>query len=156
MQVAFFKGRHPGIKGWLGVMTKWWTRGPYSHGELVIGYMPDGRAICWSSTYLDGGVRRALIALDPTDWDVMELDVTDAQREVAVQWFREREGQKYDVLGLFGFLWRHEEGDKDKWFCTEAVAEALGLPESWRKDPNSFAAELRGDVRAKQPITALA
>jgi hypothetical protein len=156
MKVALFKGRHPGIKGWLGVLTKWWTRGPYSHGELVIGEMTDGRSICWSSTYLDKGVRRALIQLDPADWDVLELDVTDAQRDAALQWFREHEGQGYDVLGLFDFVWRRGDGDKSKWFCTEAVAAALNLPEPWRKDPNTFAAELRGDVRAKQPISALA
>jgi hypothetical protein len=125
MKVAFFKGRHPGIKGWLGVMTKWWTDGPYSHAELVVGETPDGKSICWSSTYLDRGVRQS------------------AEQAAALAWFEQHAGEPYDVLGLLGFVWRREEGAKSKWFCSEAVAAALGWPEAWRFDPNTFAAILK-------------
>jgi uncharacterized protein YycO len=143
MKVAFFKGRHPGMKGWLGVMTKWWTEGPYSHAELVVGQTTDGKAICWSSTYLDGGVRRAELELDPADWDVFDLQTTPTQEAAALAWFAAHEGLPYDVRGLLGFVWRREEGDKAKWFCSEAVAAALGWPEAWRFDPNTFAAVIK-------------
>jgi uncharacterized protein YycO len=143
MKVAFFKGRHPGVKGWLGVMTKWWTDGPYSHCELVVGETPDGKSICWSSAYLDHGVRQVELELDPADWDVRELRLTSAEQTAALAWFEQHNGEPYDVLGLLGFVWRREEGDKNKWFCSEAVAAALGWPEAWRYDPNTFAAILK-------------
>jgi uncharacterized protein YycO len=143
MKVAFFKGRHPGVKGWLGVMTKWWTDGPYSHAELVVGETADGKSVCWSSTYLDKGVRRAELVLDPADWDVIEIRTTPAQEAAALAWFSQHEGEPYDTLGLLGFAWRHYEGEKDKWFCSEAVAAALGYREAWRYDPNTFAAILQ-------------
>jgi uncharacterized protein YycO len=140
MQVAFYKGRHPGIAGWLGVATKWWTRGPYSHGELIVAREGD-TAVCWSSTYLDHGVRRAVVTLDD-NWDVFDVPTTPAQEAAALAWFEAHAGQPYDVAGLFGFAFRHYEGEKSKWFCTEAVAEALGLRDSWRYDPNTLAAVL--------------
>jgi len=139
MKIAFFKGRHPGIKGWLGVMTKWWTRGPYSHCELVVSEQ-DGTATCWSSAYLDHGVRKATVVLDPADWDVIDIRTEPAQEAAALAWFEQHNGEPYDVAGLFGFVFRHLEGVKGKWFCSESVAEALGYPESWRYDPNTFAA----------------
>ncbi|MFP3609166.1 hypothetical protein SB778_03515 [Paraburkholderia sp. SIMBA_050] len=141
MKVAFFKGRHPGIKGWLGVLTKWWTRGPYSHAELVMAY-ESGMAVCWSSAYLDKGVRRTVIKLDPADWDIVEIPTTSEQEATAIAWFEAHVGQPYDIAGLFGFVFRHLEGEKGKWFCSEALAEALGYAESWRYDPNTFAAVL--------------
>jgi hypothetical protein len=150
MKVAFFKGRHPGVKGWLGVATKWWTDGPYSHAELVVGQTADGKSVCWSSTYLDGGVRRAELVLDPADWDVFEIRVTPAQASAALAWFEQHKGQAYDTLGLLGFAWRHYEGDKDKWFCSEAVAAALGYRDAWRYDPNTFAAVIQSSVAPAQ------
>jgi uncharacterized protein YycO len=155
MKIAFFKGRHPGIKGWLGVLTKWWTRGAYSHCELVTGYEND-MAVCWSSAYLDKGVRRTVISLDPADWDVIDIATTPEQETAAVAWFEAHAGQPYDVAGLFGFVFRHYEGEKGEWFCSESVAEALGYAESWRYDPNTFAAVVTHDVVATIPQTALA
>lgn len=143
MKVAFFKGRHPGLKGWLGVLTKWWTVGPYSHCELVVEGPVYGKSLCWSSAYLDHGVRPVVIELDPAQWDVVEIETTPEQEQAALEWFRSHLGEPYDVLGLFGFVWRREEGDKAKWFCSEAVAAALGYTEPWRFDPNTFAAVLK-------------
>jgi hypothetical protein len=139
MKVAFFKGRHPGIKGWLGVLTKWWTRGSYSHCELVVGETPAGKSICWSSAYLDHGVRQAEIKLNPADWDIVEIAGDDT---AALEWFETHVGEPYDTAGLFGFVFRHYEGGKAKWFCSEAVAAALGYEDAWRYDPNTFAAVL--------------
>jgi uncharacterized protein YycO len=156
VKIAFFKGRHPGIKGWLGVMTKWWTRGPYSHCELVVGETPDGKSVCWSSAYLDKGVRRTVVNLDPADWDLVDIATTPEQAAAAVAWFEAHDGQPYDVAGLFGFVFRHYEGEKGEWFCSESVAEALGYAESWRYDPNTFAAVVAHDVIAAFSPQALA
>jgi uncharacterized protein YycO len=137
VKVAFFRGRHPGIKGWLGVVTKWWTRGPFSHVELIAD-QSDNTAICWSSAFLDGGVRCKAIVLDAADWITVDVPVTVDQAAAAIEWFKQHAGQPYDVRGLFGFVMRRIPAEKGKWFCSEAVAAALGYAESWRLDPNTL------------------
>ncbi|MEZ2310884.1 hypothetical protein AB6809_29990 [Paraburkholderia sp. RCC_158] len=106
----------------------------------------NGMAVCWSSAYLDKGVRRAVVNLDPADWDVIDIVTTPEQEAAAIAWFEAHVGQPYDVAGLFGFVFRHYEGEKGKWFCSESVAEALGYAESWRYDPNTFAAVVAHDA----------
>jgi uncharacterized protein YycO len=141
MKVAFFRGRHPGVEGWLGVLTKWWMRGDFSHAELVVG-MDGTKGQCLSSTFLDKGVRAATIDLDDADWVLVDVPTTPEQEAAAVAWFNEHMGQPYDVRGLFGFVLRRIPGDKGKWFCSEAVAASLGFDEPWRFDPCTFYAVL--------------
>jgi hypothetical protein len=146
MKIAFFKGRHPGWKGWLGILTRWWTVGPYSHCELVFGE-PDeeGLSTCWSSTWLDKGVRCAQVKLDPADWDIIDLSHLGPKAEAnALAWFESHKGAPYDVLALFGFLFRPIKGMGNMYFCDEACLEALSIPEAWRQDPNSAATIVLG------------
>jgi hypothetical protein len=137
MKVAFFRGNHPGVKGWFGRLTKWWTRGPFSHVELVMCELGD-LSVCWSSAFLDGGVRRVALDLRSRDWVVVDLPVSEHVAQAALSWFQHHRGQPYDVLGLFGFVFRPLSGEKRAWFCSEAVAAALGYRQSWRLDPNTF------------------
>ncbi len=141
MQIAFYKGR----TRLFNRLTAWWTNGPYSHCELVV----DG--VCWSSSFMDGGVRVKKMDLDPDRWDVIDVpgDVTAAQ-----QWFSDHHGDDYDVLGLFGFLWRPWRDDKDRWFCSEALAAALGFADAWRFCPNTLHAALSRSARCGQPQAA--
>ncbi len=131
MQVAFYKGK----KRLFNRLVAWWTQGPYSHCELVI----DG--VCWSSSFMDGGVRNKVIAFDADNWDLVPLAPSDAADALA--WFAARNGQRYDVLGIIGFIWRALEQDQRKWFCSEAIAAALGIPDAWRFDPNTLHAALQ-------------
>lgn len=145
MKIAFFKGRHPGLKGLFGVLVKWWTRGDFSHVELVAdGPDATGLSTCWSSTFLDGGVRKASIDLSTSDWVVVDLPVTAAERAAAIEWFDSHKGQPYDVRGLFGFVIRRVPGERGRWFCNESIGAALGIPEPWRFDPNSFYSMIAG------------
>ena len=61
-----------------------------------------------------------------------------ADAEKAVAWFVTHMGQKYDVIGLVGFVARRVEDDRSKYFCSEAVSAALGFADGWRFDPNTF------------------
>jgi hypothetical protein len=133
LKIAFYKGR----TRLFNRLVSWWTRGPYSHCELVVSQLNTG-ALCWSSSFLDGGVRLKVIALDPAHWDLVDLHLTPGQAAAAEQWFEAHEGQPYDVLGLFGFLWRPFSQEKNKWYCSDAVAAALGMRDPWRFDPNSL------------------
>lgn len=133
MKIAFYKGK----KKIFNRLVSWWTKGPYSHVELVI----YGNA-CFSSSMQDGGVRFKQIDLTDGNWDVFELP-GDYSAEDAYHWFANHLGAKYDLLGLVGFVNRSENGEKDKYFCSEAVAEALGMHECWRYDPNTLFAILK-------------
>ena len=137
LQVAFYKS----TSRLFNRAVSWWKRGPYSHCELIAGWVGD-RADCYSSSFMDGGVRRKLIELDPTHWDLVTIEVSTDVANAAEEWFVAHLGQKYDVAGLVGFVWGPWAERPDHWFCNEAVGTALGLQEAWRFDPNAFAAAL--------------
>ena len=128
VKIAFYKGRRRAFNR----LVSWWTRGPYSHTELVI----DG--VSYSSSFTDGGVRAKVIEYDPEHWDVVDAPWVDA--EAALAWFRAHEGRGYDLLGLVGFVLGPVEEDKARYFCSEAVATMAGFLETWRFHPNAFAA----------------
>jgi hypothetical protein len=127
-RAAFYKGTRPGLSGIYNRGVRAWTRSSYSHAELVF---PSGWSA--SSSYMDGGVRLKMIDFDPALWDF--VDVPPAFEKAAFQWFLDHRGAKYDLLGDLHFVIAPVEGGKDKWFCSESIAAALGLPEPWRYDP---------------------
>lgn len=137
MKIAFYKGTRPGIAGLYNRLGRWIDHGPYSHCEIVFS---DGMSA--SSSFMDRGVRMKYIGYSSADcWDFMPIP---AQYELAARvWFIENRGAAYDILGninaAFGFV-PHSE---DKWFCSEAIAAALGLADPWRYKPNGLAAVLK-------------
>lgn len=134
MKLAFYKGR----ARLFDRAVQWWTRGPYSHVELVFS---DGLSA--SASYRDGGVRMKVISFKPERWDFVEIDGDEA---AAWAWFDARLGEGYDALGLFGFLWRPFSGKPARWFCSEAIADALGYADSWRFCPNTLASAIKAPV----------
>lgn len=134
VQLALYKGR----SRLFDRAVQWWTRSPYSHCELVFSTDSHGVSTCGSSSYLDGGVRVKHMVLDPARWDLLELpgfSPTDAR-----QWFVDHDRQRYDVMGLFGFVLPFMRDDRSRWFCSEACAAAIGLGEPWRYSPGALAA----------------
>lgn len=127
-RIALYKGTRPGIAGVYNRLVRLVTRSPYSHCELLFS---DG--IAASASWLDGGVRFKTIAIDPAHWDVINLP--DELEDAAYDWFLDHEGDAYDLFGNVHFLFGPAPEDKDAWFCSEAVAAALGFVESWRFDP---------------------
>ncbi|MFZ6773021.1 hypothetical protein ACO0LB_09945 [Undibacterium sp. SXout7W] len=136
MRIAFYAANHDGLPGIYNRLVKWWTRGRYSHVEILF---TDG--LCASSSFMDGGVRFKHIDLDIKKWEF--ITVPDELEPAARAWFEQHQGQKYDVLGNVHFILSIVVGEKRKWFCSEAVAAALGIREPWRFDPNRLAAILR-------------
>lgn len=148
MQAAFYKGR----TRLFNRLVSWWLDGKYSHCEIVIGTNQHGISTCASSSFLDGGVRVKLMALNPDHWDVINVG---GSAETAIAWLAAHEEQGYDYLGVAGFIARALGQDKQRWFCSEAVAEMLGMPDSWRFDPCSLWAALSRPVAStNQPATA--
>lgn len=132
VQVALYKGR----SRLFDRVVQWWTRGPYSHVEIVTHRSYSGAAACISSSWLDGGVRGKWIHLRPDRWDVFEVE---GDSQAAIAWLERHQGKPYDTLGLLGFVFRPMKDNRRRWFCSEAVAAILGYPEPWRFSPNDLA-----------------
>lgn len=135
MRAAFYKGTRPGIAGLYNRAVRLWTRSPYSHVELIFS---DGMAA--SSSFADGGVRLKAIDFSADRWDFIDLPGED--EEYARRWFNAHVGQPYDLLGNLHFVLFPIAGLRRAWFCSEAAAAALGLPDPYRFDPATLASTL--------------
>ena len=135
LRAAFYKSTHPGLPGVYNRLVRWWTRSPYSHVELVF-----GGGLAASSSAMDGGVRIKSIEFEPDKWDF--VDLPEGLAQPALQWFGRHEGAAYDYLGNVHFVLSPVAGSKRKWFCSEAVAAALGIPDPGRFDPGTLHAAL--------------
>lgn len=119
MQIAFYKGPAKGLVNKLGrLLVCVGTLSRYSHCELVI------QGVCYSASARDGGVRAKQIDLRSGHWDV--LPVLGADADAALAWFEAHRGQPYDWVGVLRFALPFLPQRQGKWFCSEAVAAALG------------------------------
>lgn len=132
MKIAFYKG--PGKL--FDHVIRAWTRGPYSHAEVVFDDDLSGPVLCASSSALDGGVRFKRMFLSPDRWDIIDVPAFDTA--AALQWFVDHDGLKYDYLGLFS-VWTPVKHSRQRWYCTESIAAAANIKDPWRWDPNRFA-----------------
>lgn len=128
MQLALYKG-----KGLIGnAITRWWTGSVYSHCELVI----DG--VCYSASFMDGGVRKKRIDLSSGRWDV--VDIPWADKAFALDFFERTKGAKYDWFGIFGSqLLNRRMHDVNRWFCSEWFGGATQLPHPETRNPDTLA-----------------
>lgn len=129
MQIALYKGP---ADGWLNKIAHWaicaFTLSRHSHCELVI------RGVCVSASARDGGVRAKQIDLASEKWDVIYVDDPYGVRSAnAWAWFEAHAGQQYDWAGIARFCLPFLPQHSDQWFCSEACASALSLPnpEDW-------------------------
>ena len=132
MKIAFYKGTHKGLAGVFNRLVRWWTKGSYSHVELVIDYSY-GNSLCISSANLDGGVRTKLLDLDNGNWDLVDIPEVDW-----FSWYEKNKDKGYDFLGLLGFVIGAGKENPKKLFCSEAVADILGYKNAWRYSPNTL------------------
>lgn len=110
---------------------QWWTNSIYSHCEIVL----DGW--CYSSSWLDGGVRKTTITLSPDKWDVVEISW--ANKEKILRYFAETDSHKYGVFSLLrNQLFNRNKSIKESQFCSEWCANALGLPNAVSLSPSSL------------------
>jgi len=147
--LALYKGRRDGT-GWrvwaarfTDGLTRVLTRGRYSHCEIAVREHTQASVYtCYSASIRDGGVRCKVMPLPSANWDLIPLpDSVDGRLKTL--WSR-TPGQGYDLLGAFGVIFGLPE-TRRRWFCSEWVGAALGLPESWRFSPNDLAAIFKGD-----------
>jgi hypothetical protein len=132
LRVAFYKAIRPGIAGIYSHGVRIVTKSIYSHCELIFTDIGDAA----SASYMDKGVRFKKIDFTDGNWDF--IDLPDSFAENAWKWFEEHEGQPYDLLGNLHFVISVVGDDKEKWFCSEAIAASLGMENAWRFDPGTL------------------
>lgn len=142
MRFAFYRGDGSLVDH----AIRWWQRGPYSHVEAVLSDNGDGTFECASSVR-GTGVRIASIALPVAEWDLIDMPADAASVRA---WFVAHVGASYDWLGIFGFVVRPVVAKHNHYFCSEAVASALGISEPWRLDSNGLADLLRAMSRIER------
>ena len=131
-RLLFYKGRHPGSSIWDKLIC-FATNSEFSHVELSL--QSDGNAYhCWSSSFMDGGVRGKIITIDPAKWVIVDCD-----RPVNTEVLISQIGKKYDYIGLIGTLIKIRIFESsNKWFCSELIATALGMENAWQQTPKSI------------------
>ena len=120
VKIAFYKA-HRG--NWADKLIGWWTKGYYSHCELVVGDK-------WIYANTKGiGINR-LRPLDETKWDFKEIKVelTPKQYVDFWQYVHKLEGTRYDWLGIVtSQIIKFGVHDDSKWFCSELVTKLLSI-----------------------------
>jgi hypothetical protein len=137
MKVALYIGSHEKDVwqvrlGWF--VTRLVQKGTYSnvtHVEAILEENPDGTVTIASSTLRKEnsgqvGVRtKQNVTLTPDHWLVIDKPEWDVEK--AKKWFKEHDGEPYDVRGAFAcwlpILW----SNKGRWFCNQAVGASVGL-----------------------------
>lgn len=130
--LIFYKGSAPGATVWDKFICLV-TKSKYSHVEMVFEQRNEYLK-CWSSSTRDGGVRTKWIKIDSESWDTFQLPI-----EYSEDWFLEHSGAAYDFVGLLGTITKKEWfSNSNKWFCSECIAEVLGIKDSWKYSPQDL------------------
>ena len=131
-KVAFYKGLTASYRNFTDWLICKWTRGPYSHVELIIdGFM-------YSTNPRDGKVRVKEHTFDEKTWDYIEIENVDVEK--IKEFFKMTKSEKYDWLGILGFVIPFKDRT-ERWFCSEWVSNALkiaGCKKLWKQEPSKI------------------
>ena len=143
IKFAFYKAYEAPGKTWYDWVIAKWTRGPYSHVELIVDDM------MYSSSPRDGHVRSKKHKYDPATWDYIPVTITIKDYKRFIKFWNQTESFKYDWLGILGFVLPLHD-DPKKYFCSEWTSKAgiimgincLYIKEPSRLSPNKLAKTL--------------
>jgi len=124
IKVAFYKKQTSlYTKGIYYVQKLQRTERPdFVHVELVV----DG--VWHTSSSIDGGVRERRISGDSGNWEFITLNVSVDEVALLKLFFYSQRNCGYDYLGVFlTQLLPLDIQSRERWFCSEIVAEALML-----------------------------
>jgi len=126
IKVAFYKGKG----SWYSKLIRWWTKGKYSHTEIII----DG----YQYSSVDGiGVRKKKHT-PSNEWDYVTLYGLNV--DSILNFFDITNTCKYDKIGILGFIIPLKDRSNE-WFCSEWCSNALkisGFMKMWDKEPNKI------------------
>ena len=141
LKLAFYKYKHrSGLKGLWDFLVRVWTRGTYSHVELIF-----SDNIWFSASLQDNGVRFKCIDYEKEKWDIIEIPSTKDEECICREYAKSKIGCKYDIIGIFFTqIWHIDVEDKNRYFCNEIVHATLqqmflfkGV-KPYSYNPNSF------------------
>ncbi|PJG83757.1 enoyl-CoA hydratase [Caviibacterium pharyngocola] len=146
--LALYKGKGD----WKDGLIRFFTKGLYSHCEIIIVQDVEIEQYDWrkqydfySSSPRDGGVRHIQKDyLNLENWDLIKLENVTKQQITA--YFNRTCGAKYDWWGVFGIVFGIKQ-KRSKYFCSEWCGELLGLSESWRFSPNDLATIFKREIK---------
>lgn len=121
-------------------ITRFFTRGKYSHCEIAI-LQADGAYLCYTSSYRDGGVRIKRMSLPSDKWDLIPIEgLSDGEVR---RYFTATQGSGYDLLGALGCVAGLRQ-HPDRYFCSEWCYNAIfGSNQGFRFSPNQLAEIVR-------------
>lgn len=123
--LAFYLGRNPEATIWDKLITII-DGSPFSHVELAIKNSLSSYYDCYSSSPRDGGVRHKQMALNPSQWVLVPININ---LTFAMEIFNIYKGLPYDLWGLATTKVKWLPNRTDKMFCSELVACMYGLPD---------------------------
>jgi len=147
-RACFYKGTRPGLAGIYNRGVRVQTNSKYSHVEIQF-----SAGISASSSFEDAGVRFKQIDYTSGDWDF--IDLPEWLEPHARRWFDDHDEWEYDLLGNLHFVFLLIRGEARKVFCSEAVAEALGVPagQGYRFSPGDLYAMLSNPLFTTRQAT---
>lgn len=117
VKLAFYKGNGKTLDR----LIRWWTKGQYSHCELVFSDGMFFSADAWSNK-----VRYEKVYANPDNWDFVDVVMTRREELAVRAWCDSQNGKKYDYVGiLFAQILPLSIDMPSTWFCSEICVAAL-------------------------------
>ena len=121
ISIAFYKARGRRRDR----LIRKWTRSPYSHVEILL---TDGKSMIGINPPVKNMVKKSF----PTeralgkDWELVNISIEKEEEERLMEFISRTMGNKYDWIGmLLSNLIPFKVKQKNKWYCSEWVLEAL-------------------------------
>lgn len=128
MKLAFYKGK----KGRFSRLIGWWKNAEYTHVECLI------HGMSYTSSELDGGVVKRQMEFKKKNWTVIDVP-WQINEEQVTGFFESQMGKNYDWMGIVkSQILGANRHNKNRWFCSEICAKAIGLTEPHRYDPQGL------------------
>jgi len=126
VKIAFYKSSGDLVDKTIRLLTK----SQYSHCEIIY------NDLWYSSSPRDKGVRKKVITEDNTKWDIFHIYIDEDRLQNI---YTKYAASGYDFLGIFlSILFKFKIQDKNKVFCSEFLAEILGLAYPYMYTPESL------------------
>ena len=101
---------------------KIWTRSKYFHVEMII------KDVWVSTNPTAGAVYMNKLQPLNDNYDYFDVEVDGRRINKVMDFLNAQVGKKYDYWGLFfSTVFTMNVEDRNKWFCSELVAEALNV-----------------------------
>lgn len=141
--VAFYRGKGT----WADKIVRKATRSPFSHCELIRTEITPKRGdtvTCISASGRDKGVRIKEIELKEEKWDIYAVPwAPENAWEIAEQHL----GEPYELWSMvISQLFNFRRHNREKWFCSELIAKALGLNMPHAKSPGDLLRDIDDHV----------